>query len=214
MPTFIASLNICQDSPNEVSLILLDDTGDSIANGSKGFFEQIFADLKIPAVPLSWEMQVCRSDYFSDFAGEDDWRDVWRTTWIAKVKTQEKIDKIAMIKDVFIESEAMDESWVYQKRITADSITNSLIISDFDSIQKLNKAADKINKIKLDPSDDYIEPRIKIDTVEIMDKYYRLQIDLGKVKPTFYSKGAADARKVQKICKDEGGTIHFEELIS
>lgn len=213
MPIFIASPGVETGSANELSLILFDDTGDSIAEGSTSFFNKIFTDLKISGMPVSWKIQVCRSDYFSDFAGEDDWRDVWRTTWRAKVKTQIDIDKIPMIKGPFIESEAMDESWVYQKRVTEYSMTNCLIISDFDSIKKLKDSADKISKLNLDPSEDYIEARIKLETVKIMDKYYQLQIDLGKVKPTFYSKGAMDARMIQKICKSEGGIIHFQERI-
>ncbi|MBC7421948.1 MAG: hypothetical protein H7334_00680 [Ferruginibacter sp.] len=209
MPTFIASPNVSPESLNEISIILFDDIGDSIGPGSKNFFDQIFQDLKISADPKSWNVEPCRCDYYSDFPDEEEWEDVWRVTWKARVITKGNIGMIPLMKSIFIESIAEDENWIYEKRVTSESITNCLIISDFNSFQDLKNVVDKIAKLAFQSDKDYIKKEIKLKIVRIMDTYHQLQIDLGKVKPSFYANGAKDARAVQKICIQEKGTTHF-----
>jgi hypothetical protein len=210
MSTFIASPTKTPDAQNSIDLILFDDSGHTIGQGGRSFFETILQDLRIPVKPKNWNLRVCRSDYFSDYLGEDDWRDVWRPTWKCRIVVDKNIDNIPLLPDIFIESKAVDDTWDHENRVKANSITNCLVISDFDSLEKLDAASKAIRKIAVKQASHYLEQKITLEVVTIIQNLHQLHIDLGKVTSDFYLSGAEDATQIQSICKTNGGTVHFQ----
>lgn len=206
MTIFLSSLIIKEE---RVEMILFDELGDAINQGSELFCKTILSSLNLNVVVKSWEVIVCRTDYFSDFIGEDDWADNWQIVWRLKIYTSEISIPEIKLPNVFIALDLDDDSWSFSERVTENDITNCLVISNF-----LNK---KDREIAMEAISTYCSSfKVEAATVtlsflklELLDKYFQLIIDLGRFNPDFYKNGATYAKAIQNICKEYGGLSHY-----
>jgi hypothetical protein len=209
MSIYISSLKI---GKGFIQIILFDQIGDSIHKGSKKFCQGILQELNLDLTVKSWNMEVCRTDFFSDYIGEEDWTDNWQIVWQLKIDTVETNIKKVRLPDVFIESDIDDDSWASQERVTDESISQCLVIGNFLNQGDRNKAIGKIseNYLKADTSDAIKKPVFLKS--KVLDKYFQIVINLGSFPPDFYSQGAAYAKAIEKICKESGGLVHYSLL--
>ena len=207
---YISNLNI---KDNHVEMILFDQMGDSINKGSKEFCEKILLFLNIKLIVKSWEIEVCRTNHFSDYIGEDDWRDVWQIVWKLKILTDGSNIPAIQLPDIFVELDIVDDSWNFDEVVTKDTKTSCLIISYFLSEKDREKAIEKISVKDVSSSKDkYSITTIKFSQNKIMDNYFQLTIDLGIFASDFYSNGAKYAEEIIDICKDFNGITHYSSV--
>ncbi|MFD2565654.1 hypothetical protein [Aquimarina rubra] len=207
MTIFLSSLIIKEKS---VEMVLFDELGDAINKGSKSFCQSILSYLNLNAIVKSWDIVVCRTDYFSDFIGESDWADNWQIVWKLKIYTSEINTSEIKLPDVFIGLDLDDDSWIFSERVTENDTTNCVVICNFLYEANRTKASEAI----FNYHSTFIKNEVNIEIpvflkLTILDKYYQLIIDLGNFKPNFYKNGAEYAKTVQNICKEFGGLPHY-----
>lgn len=209
---YIWNPTIVPQESQKIEFVLTRGDAFSVNKGTKEFFQQIFKDLGIGEKVEKWKVGKYRSKYYTDFLGEDDWRDNWQLIWRAEVTAKGKIKELAEMQEPWIGTDATDETW---KTATEDDneIVGCLIVSDFEKTTDLEKA----KKIILESAEvkewqeKYSVGRPKFDYSEMMGIFKQLQIDLGDFEGSFFAKNADYAEYVMDLCKKAKGTVHFAE---
>jgi hypothetical protein len=210
MKMYISSLNI---GDGQIEMILFDQIGDAINKGSKEFCENILLFLNLKLKVKSWNIDVCRTNHFSDYIGEDDWRDVWQIVWKLKIYTHESDIPVIQLPDVFVELDITDDSWNFSESDLKETKTSCLIISYFLSEKDKEKAIDKISSTDFSLyRNNYNTPVPKFSENKILNTYFQLTIDLGIFQSDFYSTGAQYVEEIIKICKEFNGITHYSSI--
>lgn len=202
------------DSPNTLVCFLTPgDLGYEIAKGTKDFIGQILEDLKIQNEPENWKITPCRTKFFSDYLGEEDWRDNWQLVW--KIAIQMKNSLIISIPHLEVTpTMAIDESWSSRNQINHERPVNCLIISNFLNQKSRN---DAIRTIETDTTCTQMQKKLNINRPNFAKYDFgknisQLHIDIGKLPGSFYSTGATYAEHIISIVQNSNGTIHYESL--
>lgn len=179
---------------------------------SKDFIEHILTDINIKTDVASWSIEPFRSNYYSDYLDEDDWRDTWQPVWRISIVTTKKIDSLPSYKEPSIETNATGKDW--EARPSDDATIGCLVIADFKSETSLEKAKAAIVGSRLKQ----MREKYSVDTPtfyrsEVLRKYKQLQINLGRFPGDFFAQGADYAEQVMDICKKAKGTVHYEDRL-
>jgi hypothetical protein len=209
---------ILPDFHNVIEFVL--DYRDSIAigRGSKEFMQVLLRDIGVEADVLKWSVQAFRSNYYSELVGTDDWRDNWILNWKVRVETAEVLDPLPMRDFPFIETDAIDSTWVSTKMPGNDTIVNCLVISDFDREAELEEAqnviAETVSNGKLkELREKYSAELPTFSRSEILGEYKQLQVDLSKFPGSFFAQGADYAEEVIELCRKMNGTVNFLDRV-
>lgn len=211
MSTFyIWNPNIVPNQINALDFVLTNSNVNGIAL-DKAFAESILKDISVEANVTAWTPVPYRSNYYSEYIDEEDWRDIWQVVWKVRVETSSKINTLQPHSLVsWIPTDAIGEEWLDKPD---GEPVGCLAISDFDSEAMLQKAQAKIanNALLKKMREQYLVGEPIFSRSEILGQYQQLQIDLGKFEDSFFQKGADYAELVLKLCKQMGGTVHFED---
>jgi len=212
MSCYIWNPYIVTNCPDTIEFVLTDQECNSIAQGTNKFIENLLRDIGIEANVASWLIKPCRSNYYTDFLGEDDWRDVWQLVWKTRAVTMEEITGLPKLSEPYIESEADDESWSFADRLHDDATVGCLVISDFDNEEDRQKTQAAIANDELikNMQKQYSVSTLTFSYSELLGKYKQLQIYLGDFPGEFFAQGADYAEHVLELCKQAGGTVHFQ----
>lgn len=182
----------------------------SISRGTKDLFETLLADMGVEAEVASWSLEPYRSNYYTDFLGEIDWRDIWQLVWKTRLITTEDIVTFPEFEGPYIETEAFDDTASFENTISDAAVVGCLIVSDFKSDTALLRAKSAI--ISTDFSDMWQKYSVgrPVFSYSLMGKYKQLQVDIGKFSGNFFAQGADYAEQVLELCKQAGGTVHFQ----
>ena len=187
------------------------DTGYEIADGSQEFIEQILRDLQMNNEPKSWAITTCRTKYFSDYIGEEDWRDNWQIVWKIKVDALKPI-YISLQKKPFYPTSAVDTNWGYDQHLDHLSEVDCLVIGDFSSNRKRKFAQKEVSKFIAENNSkvgkNFGEPIFNFH--KTLEDTYQLHINLGKFSGGFFSEGAVYAENIMSIIQHCDGKIHYE----
>ena len=199
------------DQPGKLEFILTRSDADAIAEGTKEFVEELLRDIGAKAEVIHWSIKPYRSNYYSDYLGINDWRGTWEPIWKVAVETVSEFDPLPEINSPWIETNAVDGSWLFTTRLRDDADINCLVISDFDDEEALRKVQVAIERGDFRE----LQERYSVGTPifsrsEVLGKYKQLQIDLGKFPSEFFASGADYAESVIKLCKQLKGTTHYE----
>lgn len=186
------------------------DTGYGIFR-DKEFVENLLPDLKIKAKIETWSLLPYRSNYYSEYLDEDDWRDRWQIIWKFSILMEEYFVKLPAITIPWIATNATGQKW-WNGPDDNDSI-NCLVVSDFNSNSKLREAQQAITQEKKLAlfRKKYSVRLPKFSYSEVLGKYKQLQIDLDLFPAIFFEQGADYAEEVLELCKQFNGTIHYQE---
>lgn len=200
------------EHPQTVEFVLTPGDAYSINRGTKKFFQKIFDDSGIEAKVKSWKVKKYRSKYYTEFLGEDDWRDNWQLIWRAEVTAAGKIKALPEMEIPWIGTDATDETWKIAED-DADETVGCLVVADFENEKDLKKAE---KTIKEDEEAKKMQRKYSVGkpqffTSEMIGEYKQLQIDLGDFPGQFFAKGADYAEYVMKLCRKAKGTTHFAE---
>ncbi len=185
-------------------------TGYGIFKDSE-FIQNLLSDLKIEAKIETWSVVPYRSNYYSEYLDEHDWRGKWQIVWKFSIFMKECIVKLPAINVPWIATNATGQKW-WDGPDDNDPI-NCLVISDFDNNIKLQKAQKAINQEKnLALLRTRYSVRLpKYSYSEVLGKYKQLQVDLDRFPAIFFKQGADYAEEVLKLCRQFNGIIHYQE---
>lgn len=62
----------------------------SFVSGSIEWATEAARDLGIDAAPMSWSLHPVRSNFYSDYVEEPDWRDRWQRAWVVRIEFAEE----------------------------------------------------------------------------------------------------------------------------
>ena len=174
--------------------------------GTSAFFKTILEDISCSNQTKEGNIRFCRSDYFCEYPEDNDFRGTWRALWDLKLQLKKTLKEPILLDDVFIESEAFDESSKFMGT-TPDDPTFCVIISDFSNMKDLLEAQKQI------ASKNSLEMNLPIEmrSTMIFEGISQLIINIGIVEKSFYEEGALEARIIQNICKEQGGTCHYTD---
>ena len=198
--------------PKTIEFVLTQGDAFSVNKGTKKFFQQIFDDLQIKTKIEKWNVKKYRSKYYTDYLGEDDWRDNWQIVWRAEVTATGKIEELKEMEEPWVGTDATDSTW--KTAVEDDDETlGCLVVADFDNEKDLKKAEKNILEDKKieEWQKKYSVSKPEFNHSEMMRIYKQLQIDLGDFEGEFFAKGADYAEFVMKLCKKAKGTIHFAD---
>jgi hypothetical protein len=201
--------------PNRLKFVLTDQYGYSIAHGTQEFIEHLLKDLGVKANVEGWSIKPYRSNYYTDFLGEEDWRDVWQIVWKGYISTAEKISALPKIIGPYIGSDATDQSASFANRLREEEEVSCLVVSDFESEERRLRAQEAIlnDDLVKKMQRNYGVSKPTFCHTESLGKYKQLQADLGKFQSSFFAQGANYAEHVLELCKQEGGTVHFADRL-
>jgi hypothetical protein len=203
---------VMPDDPQSVSFVLTRGDAFGVNKGTKEFVGQLLSDIGIEAQAKSWTVEHFRSKYYTDFLGEDDWRDNWQLLWRIQIVTSKKIGRLPKTELPWIETDATDESWETAPD-DDDATVGCLVVADFSSEASLEKAEKAIldddDSVKIQKKYDVGKP--EFSRAEVLGKFPQLQIDLGQFPGKFFASGADYAERVMELCVKAKGTTHFAE---
>jgi hypothetical protein len=200
------------DHHKSLEFVLTRGDSNQIAKGTKEFIENILKDIGVNERVAKWSIYPCRSKYYSEYLGEDDWRDNWQIVWKVHVITTTNIGELPKIKEDAIGTDATDDSWSTKNVLDDTDKVACLVIADFDNEAALKKAQDTIsgNDLK-EMRKRYSAGKPTFSRSVVSGKYHQLQINLGRFPGDFFAKGADYAERVIELCKNAEGTVHFED---
>ncbi|MET0398307.1 MAG: hypothetical protein ABW277_16015 [Longimicrobiaceae bacterium] len=211
MPTYIWHAHVDAGAPDSVHCILLDELGDTIADGTREFAQALFDALGVDARAERWEIKPYRSSYFSDFLDSDDWRDVWQVVWSAHL-TADRAVELEDTGEPIVETEAEDDSWTDQKRVRDDARLPCLVIADFDDEEERARARSRVEGRALQAArGEAGAPPPAFHEAEVADGVRQLQVDLGPFDSAFYAEGSGYAVRVREACERAGGTVNYQD---
>lgn len=201
--------NIRSDTPKVLEFVLTNGDVTGGVDQGKEFIEGLLKDIGIEAQASSWLIEPFRSNYFSEYLDEGNWRDIWQLVWRIQVALNVEVKAVPGTQVAWVNTNATGSGW--REEPGDDELVDCIVISDFDSEAALMQAQMAIS------SDDFKEMRkrysVGIPTFgrsKTLGKYEQLQINLGKFPEKFYAEGADYAERVIEQCKKEKGTVHFE----
>ena len=155
-------------------------------NGTLSFFNTILEDIECAPIAKKGKIEMCRTNYFSEYPEEDDYRGEWRAVWEATIELKEIIkQELPLLDDIYIQSDAFDESSKFLGSFNAE-YTTCILLADFEELNKLEKTQELIKENqKMKYPDQFLEFRM----ILIAKSYYQLMINLGEVKINFYTSG-------------------------
>lgn len=194
--------------PRTLEFVLTNGDVDGIAQ-DKEFIESLLKDIGIKVGIANWSIEPYRSNYFSEYLDEEDWRDIWQVIWKVKVETIEEIGSLPKKKIPWIETNATGHDWL--KRPADNAIIGCLVIADFNSETALKKAQEAITVDRLlkQMQKKYSVGIPTFSGSEVIGKYKQLQVDLGKFPGKFFASGPDYAERVIELCKKAKGTVHY-----
>lgn len=210
---FIWSPCIMPGDPKTIEFIV---TNSAVAYGiarDQEFIEHLLRDIGLITNVSNWSIKPYRSNYFSEYLDEDDWRGIWQIVWKIRVTTTKKIRTSSKLKKPWIDSNATGKDWWDGPDESA--ALGCLVICDFMSEAELQKAKAKITDdiILQQMRSQYSVDKPQYSRSKYLGKYEQLQIDLGQFTREFYSKGADYAMRTLELCKKAGATIHYEDRL-
>lgn len=203
---------IISSRPRTIEFVLTQGDAFSINKGTKFFFQQVFNASGIEAKVEKWKVKKYRSKYYTEFLGEDDWRDNWQSIWRVQVTIKGKIKELPEMEMPWVGTDATDETWKIAVE-DDNEIVGCLVVADFENGNDLKKAEksiqedEKVEKMQKK----YSAGKPQFTTSEVMSKFKQLQIDLGDFPGEFFAKGADYAEDVMKLCRNTNGTTHFAD---
>jgi hypothetical protein len=205
MAIYLASPSV--DIENRTTLdILFFSEWERDYKGTPAFFKTILKDIDCPVRAKEGNIRFCRSDYFCEYPEDEDFRGTWRALWDIKLQLKKPLKESVLLEDVFIESEAFDESSKFMGT-TPDDLTFCVTIADFSNMEDLLEAQKQIDlKNNLD-----MNLSIEMRSTVISEGLFQLIINIGLVEKSFYEEGALEARIIQEICKKHRGTCHYTD---
>lgn len=209
---FIWDPHVINEEPKTLRFVLTRGDADSILQGTREFMEALSKDIVVALNVESWTIEPCRSQYYSEYLDEEEWLDTWQLIWSVRLVANGNIESVPAKKVAWIETNATDASWAFEKRLPDDAAVSCLVIADFRTEKDLEKAraavvADKsLEKLR----SKYSVGAPVIESYEVVGKYEQLQINLGKFTGEFFASGADYAQKVMELCKKAKGSTNFQ----
>lgn len=184
----------------------------SLNKGTKKFFQTVFEALEIEAKVDDWKIKMYRSKYYTDYLGEDDWRDNWQIIWRVRVTANSNIKSLPNTDEPWIGIDETDTTWETAPD-DDDETVGCLVVADFEKKSELENAKKRIredNEVKkMQKKYSVGEPEFAVS--ETMGLYPQLQIDLGDFPGKFFARDADYAEYVMELCRKENATTHFAE---
>ena len=205
---YVWSPSKSDNNASVVEVLLTRGDTDSIAEGSMAFGQEIIKSIGLDDRVTGCAVKAFRSNYFSEYLGESDWRDVWQPVWKVEIAVNKPNVLVPQLRTNGIGTDAEDESWTPQKRLRDDTMLNCLVIADFKNSKGRERARNAIvesgaaGPTRIIPT--FHETRI-------VNKYEELQIDLGPFPARFYSEGASYAESTIDICRRLKGSVNFQQ---
>src|SRR5215203_4623600 len=131
--------------PETVEFVLTRGDAFSVNKGTKKFFQAVFEALKIKTKVADWKVKKYRSKYYTDFLGEDDWRDNWQIVWRAQVTATTDIKSLPEMDEPWIGIDENDTTW----KTTVDDedeTVGCLVVADFKNKSDMEKAEKEIKE--------------------------------------------------------------------
>jgi hypothetical protein len=173
------------------------------------FIQSVLKDIGVEASVKSWTIKVYRTNYYSDYLGEEDWRDIWQPVWKLHVVTDEEIRALPKRKTPWMGTNATGKNLL--DRPDRNAIISCLVISDFKSEAALRKAQSALTNADFKQLQaQYSAGEPQFSRSEVLGKYKQLQIDLGEFGEEFYASRADYAEQVIEICKNAKGIVHYK----
>jgi hypothetical protein len=207
--------HVLPEDQHTVEFALTYGAGDSIARGTKKFMQELLDDIGLKGDVVKWTLQPCRSKYYSEYIGAEDWRDNWSVVWKIRIQTAQKLDSLP-ISEPLIETNAFDSTWTISNTLKDDAEVDCLIISDFDtkiSLEETQKTIlnavtkDGLKKLR----EKYARELPTFSQVKIRGKYHQLEVNLGKFSGSFFAQGADYAEGILKLCQKMNGAVNFSD---
>ncbi len=173
-----------------------------IANGTVEFADTLLETLSVTAEVSTWRVSAFRTRYFSEYIGEEDWRDTWQPVWRVRIETSSPIAGIPELAEEGVGTDVGDDSWTPENRLRDDDDVKCLVIADFATGTTLAYAKSLVGNLFESP--DFRE-------VTIADGIQQLQIEAGPFPAHFFAEGAGLAEQVVEACQALGGTVHFQQ---
>src|SRR5260370_34107631 len=137
---------IVPNQPRKLEFMLTRSDADGVAGGTKEFMEEMLRDIGTKADVINWSIKPYRSNYYSDYLDIDDWRGTWEPIWKVIIETVSEFNPLPKINSPWIETDAVDGSWLFTTRLRDDVDINCVVISDFDDEGALRKVQAAIDR--------------------------------------------------------------------
>jgi hypothetical protein len=199
-------ITISQDSKT-LEFVVSNGDVDGISQDKK-FIESILEEIGADIEVQDWSITPCRSGYYSEYLDEDDWRDAWLLVWKISVTASHEIKRVPDIKDLWKGVNSTGDDWL---EVVDDDAVDCLIVSDFDDELSMKEAVQSVlndNKMK-SMRKKYSAEKPKISCAKVLNKYYQVQVDLGKFPASFFSGDPDYAKLILSLCQEKGGTVSF-----
>jgi hypothetical protein len=72
-------------------------SGVGLNQPSRDWIAQALTDLQVEGVPLTWEVFPVRTNFFSDYVEESNWKDRWQKAWVVRVRCSGVVDPPTLI---------------------------------------------------------------------------------------------------------------------
>ena len=204
--------HVMKEEPKTLRFVLTRGDADSILQGTREFMEALSKDIGVAVNVESWTIEPSRSQYYSEYLDEEEWLDTWQLIWNVRLVATENIEALPARKVAWIETNATDASWTFEKRLADDAVVSCLVIADFRTENDLEKAK---GAVMADKSLEKMRAKYSVgapvmESYEVVGKYKQLQINLGKFAGEFFASGADYAQKVMELCKKAKGSTNFQ----
>jgi hypothetical protein len=206
--------SINTERPEVLDLVLTRGDSYGLNKGTASFLGSVVAALGIQADIVRWSITTCRSQYFSDFIGEDDWRDNWQLVWKLSMTARKNIGEITPTAEPWVGLDVLDDTW----KIAPDdhsAAVEGLVIADFRTVAAREKARATIAR---HAGIERFRERLGLaaptfSTGMAYGKYPQLLIQLGQLPGAFFADGADYAESVTEVCTKAKGSVHYSGFL-
>ena len=159
---------------------------------------------------LKWATIPIRSMYFSEYVGEDEWRDNWQLVWKCRIELKGESPVQFNTHELFVETDATDDKW--RDEPEDDESVACYVIADFATDKELKEALDAVEATDFsEMQEEYGVGEPEFNRCKIMDSFIQLQINLGEFPIEFYEDDTQYALHIIKICEEAGGIVNHLE---
>ena len=194
----------------KISMHLTPEVFSSRPGDSPEFIATILSDIGVCMPLVSWRVLTFRSTYHGSREEGDDWRDVWSKNWRLLITLSGALDALPAPRHEGTLTDAIPDTPDEE-----EPTVGCIVIADFEELEEAVRAKHAIAELR--SKDDAGAPAggcaPEIQTLDLGGRFTQLQIYLGMYESSFFESGAAYARQVMDICRQNNGITSFDERV-
>lgn len=182
--------------------------------GPVSFFTDLVHETGVSGDAVGGQVRAYRTSYHGEIDSDASWLDQWPLNWLVTIQLEGSVNPGAIRFEEGYESYAWARDPARYEREPSEAEVDCIILADFGKREGGEKAIELIEGLrKTEPQAQALDS-LDFEWVEVEERFWQIQIALGRFPASFYQEGAPFARRIEQACRAAGGWTTFEDRIA